>query len=163
MTQNTPARPDAPARDDSAMNLIGTIMTRRVMTLRMDDTLRQVRDLFDRHRFHHAVVVEDGRAVGIVSDRDLLKHLSPFLDQGAERPLDRGTLERKVHQIMTRKLISVTEGMFVEQAGQLMLHHTISCVPVLNAHGACIGIVTSHDVMRWCLQGKCKTPFGEAA
>lgn len=159
----TPRESD-PANDNTlAMNLVGTIMTRHVVSVGLDDTIRKVRDLFDHHRFHHVVVVDDGRAVGVVSDRDLLRHISPFLNQGAERQLDRSTLDKKVHQIMSRRLISVMEGMFVEEAGQLMLHHTISCLPVLDPHGACIGIVTSHDVMRWCLQGKCKVPFGEAA
>lgn len=153
-----------PIGDDSnIMNLVGTIMTRHVVTVGMDDSLRKVRDLFDHHRFHHVVVVDEGRAVGVVSDRDLLKHISPFLNQGAERQLDRSTLEKKVHQIMSRRLISVREGMFVEEAGQLMLHHTISCLPVLDDQGVCVGILTSHDVMRWCLQGKCKVRFGEAA
>lgn len=142
---------------------VASIMTRRVISVCMDDTVRAVRDLFERHRFHHVVVVDDGRAVGVVSDRDLLRHLSPFVGQGAERPLDRATLERKVHQVMTRKLICVKEDVLIEEAGQLMLHHTISCLPVLDEAGTCVGILTTHDIMRWCLQGKCRVDYGRAA
>lgn len=158
MTTHDPISDSSPA-----MNLVGAIMTRHVVTVGLDDPLRAIRDLFDRHRFHHVVVVEGGRAVGVVSDRDLLRHVSPFLNLGAERPLDRSTLDRKVHQIMSRKMVSATEAMFIEEAGRLLLHHSISCLPVLDDRGMCIGIVTIHDVVRWCLQGKCRMPMGEAA
>jgi acetoin utilization protein AcuB len=162
MPSDDPARPElCNIRQDPS--LVSSIMTRRVIAVSMDDTVSTVRHLFERHRFHHVVVVDKGRAVGVVSDRDLLHHISPFVGQGAERPLDRATLDRKVHQVMTRKLVWVKEDVFIEEAGQLMLHHTISCLPVLDEAGACVGILTTHDVLRWCLQGKCKVDYGGKA
>lgn len=160
---NPPGSESSADREAPGLSLVGSIMTRHVITIAMDDTLRTVRSLFDLHRFHHLVVVDRGRAVGVVSDRDLLRHLSPFLGQGSERTLDLSTLDRKVHQAMSRRLISVKEHTRVEEAGQLMLQHTISCLPVLDEAGGCVGIVTSHDVMRWCLQGKCAIDLGRAA
>ena len=53
------------------------IMSRRVVTVELDDTLETVKDIFDHVRFHHLLVVEHGKLFGLLSDRDLLKALSP--------------------------------------------------------------------------------------
>jgi acetoin utilization protein AcuB len=130
---------------------VGTIMTRHVVTIGMDDSVRKVRDIFASMKFHHLVVVEHGKVVGVVSARDLLKNLSPFLGTLGERTQDLTVLRRKVHQIMTRRLVSVTEETTLREAGSLMLEHRVSCLPVLDASGACVGILTQHDLLSWAL------------
>jgi CBS domain-containing protein len=85
---------------------VSTIMSRHVAHVSMDDPLRRVRELFEQRRFHHLIVTETGRVVGILSDRDLLTHLSPFLGKVSEREQDAHTLDRRVHQIMSRRLVS---------------------------------------------------------
>ncbi len=130
---------------------VGSIMTRHMTTVSMDDTLRRVRDIFESSRFHHLVVVEHKRAVGVISDRDLLKNLSPFIGKISERAQDSFTLNRMVHQIMTRRLVSCVEETTLTEAGRLMNEHKVSCLPVLDGAGACIGIVTVRDIMEWSL------------
>lgn len=130
---------------------VGAIMTRDVVTVSPDDSLRQVRAIFESLKFHHVMVVEHGRLVGVVSDRDLLKNLSPFVGTGAERTQDLASLNRKVHQVMTRRLVTATESMPVPEAGRLMIDHRVSCLPVLNARGGLAGIVTLRDLLQWAL------------
>ncbi len=130
---------------------VETIMTRHVVTVSMDDTLRQVRDLFHSVRFHHLVVVEGGRVAGVISDRDLLKNISPFVGKATERSQDSFTLAKKVHQIMSRRLISCGPELGLGEAGRKMLDHQVSCLPVLDEAGACVGIVTIRDILEWSL------------
>lgn len=130
---------------------VAAIMTRRVVTVSMDDSLRRVRDIFDSERFHHLLVVEAGRVVGVLSDRDLLKHLSPFVGKINERQQDVGTLDRRVHQVMSRPLVSGTADMTLGEAGGLMLARGVSCLPILGEAGRCQGIVTLRDLLRWAL------------
>lgn len=130
---------------------VETIMTRHVVTVSMDDSLRQVRDLFHSVRFHHLVVAEGGRVVGVISDRDLLKNISPFVGKTTERTQDSFTLSRRVHQIMSRRLVSCLPNLGLGEAGRLMLDHQVSCLPVLDSAGACVGIVTLRDLLEWSL------------
>ncbi len=130
--------------------ILADVMTTAVVTVSMDDTLRDIRQIFDRHRFHHVVVVEGGKAVGIISDRDVLKHLSPFIGKLSERPQDVGCLSRRAHQIMTRRLTFAGPDTPIAEALALMIHSDISCLPVLDANSKCIGVVTSRDMLRWC-------------
>jgi acetoin utilization protein AcuB len=141
-------------------HLVGEIMSHHVVTVGLDATLRDVRALFDRFHFHHVLVVDppsaQGAVMGVISDRDLLRHTSPRLGTVNERDEDRRTLERKAHQVMTRDLISVRPETPVDEAGQLMLSRHIHSLPVIDGSGRCVGIVTTSDVLRWCLHGQCK-------
>jgi acetoin utilization protein AcuB len=125
-----------------------SIMTREVTMVSMDATLREIRHLFDSRRFHHVLVTDKHRVVGIISDRDLLRNISPFVDTPTERSMDAASLNRHAHQIMTRKLIAGTPTMSIATAAAVMLKHGISCLPVLNAQGGCVGIVTLGDMLR---------------
>jgi len=71
---------------------VESIMKENVVAISADDSLRQVRRLFHQYRFHHLPVVENGVIIGIVSDRDLLKQLSPFLETISSQPRDRFSL-----------------------------------------------------------------------
>jgi acetoin utilization protein AcuB len=85
----------------------------------------------------------------VISDRDILKNTSPFLGNTfRERPTDRALLNRRAHQIMTRKLVATTADTAIQEAARLMLDHHISCVPVIDGQGRPIGIVTSRDLLR---------------
>jgi acetoin utilization protein AcuB len=132
---------------------ISQVMTRRVMTVDMDDSLRRVRDIFEEHSFHHLLVLDRRRVVGVISDRDLLKHISPFIGKLAERSQDLSTLTRRVHQIMTRKLVSVKDDEDVDSAAALMLEHGVSCLPVVTRDGRPVGIVTAKDLLRFVMNG----------
>ncbi len=51
---------------------ISSIMTRRVVTVEMDDSLQIISEIFENVKFHHILVVENQKLVGVISDRDLI-------------------------------------------------------------------------------------------
>lgn len=85
---------------------------------------------------------------GIISDRDLLKAVSPNIGTLSETDRDRATLNKRAHQIMSRNLITVTADTTVEVGARLLLEHRVSCLPVVAADGALEGIVTWRDLLR---------------
>lgn len=125
------------------------IMKQRVATIGMDDTLETVRDFFAAAPFHHLLVLEEEQLVGILSDKDLYKALSPFLGSGSENQRDRDTLQRRVHQIMTRSPVTISPQGSIAEACDLLLARGISCLPVLE-NGQVVGIVTWRDLLRSC-------------
>jgi acetoin utilization protein AcuB len=127
---------------------LGSIMTSRVVTVEMDDSIRLINGLFAHAKFHHLLVVENNKMVGIISDRDVLKATSPFLHTLAEQSRDSATLERKAHQIMTRSLVTGTREMRIIDAVRLMLEKRVSCLPVLSQEGKIEGLVTWKDMLR---------------
>jgi acetoin utilization protein AcuB len=124
------------------------IMSTRPVTVKMDDGLRVVRKLFEQHRFHHLLVVDGAKLVGVISDRDLLRHVSPFLGHElAERAQDMATLNKRAHQIMTRKPIAVGPDTSVPDAVAVVLQHNISCLPVVDEQQHPVGIVSWRDIL----------------
>lgn len=128
--------------------LIQEIMTKKVVTIEMDDKLSVVKDIFDNSKFRHLLVIEDDKLFGVVSDRDLLKALSPNLGTMTETYKDAATLAKKVHQIMTRKPITLTPNATVKDAVNLFNNNRISCIPIVDKDFRPVGIVSWRDILR---------------
>jgi len=132
------------------MLTIAQIMTRPVITVDLDASIEKIRRVFAEHEFHHVIVVERRRAVGVISDRDLLKHLSPFIGVKLhERSEDLNTLNLRAHQIMSRNIVTVSADDTAQRAIDLMLEHGFRCVPALDEDERPVGIVTWKDILRW--------------
>jgi len=129
------------------MRRVGEIMASPPMALAADDTVESAQRLFEREPFHHLLVVDGARLVGVVSDRDVLRAVSPFLDTGAERDRDRYTLRRALHLIMTRRVITAAPGDTVTSAAQRMIEARVGCLPVCEGEEA-VGIVTRSDLLK---------------
>jgi acetoin utilization protein AcuB len=134
---------------------VGSIMTARVVTVEMDDRLEVVKKIFDTLNFHHLLVIDDGKKLkGIVSDRDLLKALSPYVGSAAENARDLATLNKRVHQIMSRKPLTLQRQALLSEAMQLFLEHRISCIPIVDDDFKPVGILSWRDVFKALLQAK---------
>lgn len=128
---------------------VGSIMTTRVVTVEMDDRLEVVKQIFDSLNFHHLLVVDDRKKLaGVVSDRDLLKALSPHVGSAMENARDLATLNKRVHQIMSRKLHTLPPDAPLSEAMQLFLEQRISCIPIVNEELKPVGILSWRDVLR---------------
>jgi acetoin utilization protein AcuB len=128
---------------------LGSIMTARVVTVEMDDRLEIVKEIFDTMSFHHLLVVDEHKRLsGVVSDRDLLRAISPYVGSAAETARDLATLNKRVHQIMTRRPITLRPQATVAEAVSLLLAHRISCIPIVDEECKPVGIVSWRDLLR---------------
>jgi len=123
-------------------------MTTRIVTVEMDDDLKTVKEIFDHTNFHHLLVVEDGELVGVISDRDLLKAISSNIGKLWETPKDAATLNKRVHQIMSREPITLTPDDNIEKALVYFVTKKISSIPVVNNENKVVGILSWRDILR---------------
>ena len=130
---------------------IRDIMTTRVATVSMDDRLSVIKDIFEQAHFRHLLVLEEGELVGVISDRDLFRAISPYLDSEAEMNRDTETLTKRAHQIMSRQLITIASHLTVRDGVKLMLEKGVSCLPVLE-NGALVGIISWKDFLKAALE-----------
>jgi acetoin utilization protein AcuB len=134
--------------------IMGDIMTARVVTVEMDDRLKVVKEIFDTMSFHHLLVVDEHKKLsGVVSDRDLLRALSPYVGSAAETERDLATLNKRVHQIMSRHPITLHAQSAVAEAVSLLLTHRISCIPIVDDEFKPIGIVSWRDLLKALAHG----------
>ncbi len=126
---------------------VSDIMTARVVSVDPYDRLGLVREIFNNVGFHHLLVVEKRKLVGVLSDRDFFKAISPMLGRAAARPRDEATLERRVHQIMSREVVTVRSATPLSEVVDTFLAHRISCLPVINDDREPQGIVSWRDLL----------------
>lgn len=126
---------------------VSSVMTTRVVSVHMDDRLTVVKEILDSAPFRHLLVIEDDLLQGVISDRDMLRCLSPFLGTEAESVRDKKTIDQRAHQVMTRSPITINSEITIRDALTLMLEHNIGCLPVLEAD-VIVGIFTLHDGLR---------------
>jgi CBS domain-containing protein len=116
------------------------------MHLAPDDGLDFVEEIMDLGRVRHFPVLEDGRLVGIVSQRDLLAaSLTRVLDfEGAHRRAFLHSVE--VREVMTRSVRTVTPQTTLAEVARLLDRHKIGCVVVMEGERP-VGLVTETDLL----------------
>ena len=128
---------------------LSSIMTTRIITVEMDDRLEVVKEIFDRMKFHHLLVVDDRKKLsGIISDRDLLRALSPYVGSLSETTRDLATLNKRVHQIMSRHPITLRPQSEIAEAVSVFLAHRISCIPIVDDEFKPVGIISWRDLLK---------------
>lgn len=123
------------------------VMTTQVVTIEMDVRIPVIKKIFAENSFHHLLVVEDELLQGVISERDLLRVLSPYLGTEVESVRDIETAQRRAHQVMTRSPVTISPNTLVKDALMLMLTHDIGCLPVLDGDKIS-GVFTIHDGVR---------------
>ena len=127
---------------------VDQVMSTRLVTVKMDDPLKKVKQIFDKTHFHHLLVIDGIKLYGVISDRDLLEALSPNIDSVSETLKDRASLKKKVHQVMTRKPITLEKNANIYDAISIFNNTKISCIPVVDDKFQPIGIVSWRDILK---------------
>lgn len=136
---------------DAANRSVSEIMQTDVATLTPSDRLDFADDVMQLGRVRHMPVLEEGRLVGIVSNRDLLAaSLSKTLNFDRK---DRRAFLRSVDvsEAMTPAVISVEPDTTLGDVARLMIHRKIGCVPVVKPDRTLLGLVTETDLLRTAL------------
>lgn len=129
------------------------IMQTEVVTLAPNDHLDLAEDVMKLGRIRHLPVVDAGRLVGIVTNRDLLAaSLSGALDFEATQ---RRTFLRSIDvgEVMTRDPVTLPPSATLYEAAELMLSRKLGCVPIVDGD-IFRGLVTETDLLRAALLGK---------
>jgi CBS-domain-containing membrane protein len=128
--------------------VVREIMMGSPVTLKPDDTLDLANDIISLGRIRHIPIVDDGKLIGIISERDLIGAAASRifgLKQKSKSALLKSLL---IKEIMRKHVVTVEPDTPITNAAQLMADKKIGCVPVLR-EGALVGLVTTTDVLRY--------------
>lgn len=122
---------------------LGEVMRRGVTTVRPRDSLRLAGQIMAWAEVKHLPVVEHGRLVGVLSERDVLQH----------RDTSAGT---DVAAVMTQPPLTASVDEDVQDATRRLVEEQIGCLPIVE-NEKLLGIVTRGDLLALNLQ---KNPAG---
>ena len=126
------------------MRTVSDLMTQSVETLSPDDSLATALDVFKSRQIRHLPVIERGEVLGLLTERDLLRHML------AETAIEdqRGYLSAmKVGDVMVVGPRSVAPQTSLRTAARMMRLFKYGCVPVVE-EGALVGILTEADFLK---------------
>jgi len=124
------------------------IMMGSPVTLGPEDTLDLANDVISLGRIRHIPVVDAGRLVGLLSERDLMGAAASHvfrLKQKSKSALLKSVL---IRDVMKKRVVTVTPETSIKDAAHLMADKKIGCVPVVS-DGAIVGLVTTTDILRY--------------
>jgi CBS domain-containing protein len=126
-------------REDALPLKVGDVMVREVITVEEDSTVKEAVDIMNEFQIGSLIVLERGKATGIVTERDFLRRVIA----GAK-----DVVNTKVKEIMTTPLVVVEPSTDLEEAVKLMLKSKIKKLAVVDANKL-VGIVTLTDIARF--------------
>ena len=122
----------------SLPNRVRDVMTTQVTTVAPETLVAEAIQVFGECDIRHLLVTDQqGRLVGIFSDRDALRQMARGCDSFATR----------VAALMRQEPVSVTEETPVQEAIELLSFHRIHCLPVVDAERRVRGILTTTDLL----------------
>ncbi len=119
--------------------VIATLMSTRMWTVAPATFVSEAAAIAREHGVHHLPVVDDGRLVGILSDRDLRAAVGTGHELDATAP-----------SMMTTDPVTLDSQARLSQAAELMASYKISGLPVVD-EGRMVGIVTLTDLLAHCV------------
>lgn len=127
---------------------IRELMSGGLVTVRRETPVLEARDLMVKERIRHLLVTDTGGALaGIITDRDIRLNLPSRATSLSVWEINHLLTKLTVGEVMTRSVITVGPDRPARDGAQLMLHHKIGALPVLD-DGRLVGIVTETDIVR---------------
>jgi len=128
--------------------LVKRWMSKQVITIDSNDSMNDAMDLLKKHDIKMLPVMEKGKLVGIVTDRDLKKASASEATSLDIHELLYLISKIKIKEIMTKNPITVPEDYTIEETAEVLLKHKISGVPVVDPYGDIVGTITQNDLFR---------------
>jgi CBS domain-containing protein len=114
---------------------VADVMTPNPRTVELSDTIQDAARIMREEDTGAVPVVEEGRVVGMVTDRDIVI-----------RAVADGDFEATIDDIVTDDVICATPAMTTAEAADLMGEHQIRRLPVVDDDDNIVGIVSIGDL-----------------
>lgn len=123
-------------------------MTKHPVSVTSNATIGEVDRLMKKHKFHRMLVIDDGKLVGYLSDRDIMR-VTPSPATSLSKFEIRALLDKlSVKDIMQTKVVTVNEDATIEEAALIMYQNKVGGLPVISQVGAVVGIITATDILK---------------
>jgi CBS domain-containing protein len=108
------------------------VMTTSVISAMLQESVDEAARLLTFHDISGLPVCDSGRVIGVVSEADLI-----------------GKSGATVGEVMTSPATTVAESTSLEEVAELLTQQRIRRLPVVDAQGQLVGVVSRRDVLRW--------------
>jgi CBS domain-containing protein len=122
---------------------VADIMTAAAVTDAPDDTLSEASAKMWQQQTGSLLIVEDGSLIGIVTERDLLRHVGEGKDPKSV----------SLRDVMTTDVVTITPETTMHDAARIMFDHWFRHLPVVTESGEIVGIISLRDLLTLVAEG----------
>jgi acetoin utilization protein AcuB len=127
--------------------IVRDFMTAPVTSVPQDASLLDAALTFRSTGFRYLPVVEGGRIVGVISDRDVQRVSPSLFSKLSQEEYNHVFRTTPIKDVMTRNPITVTPGTPLSEAATILDEHKVGCLPVVQ-DGQLVGIITVIDMLK---------------
>lgn len=128
--------------------IVREIMMGSPVTLKPDDSLQLASELISLGRLRHIPIVDNGKLLGVVSERDLMGRAADRILNLKNRSRSALLKSVMIKEVMQRRVLTVEPDTPIREAAHLMAEKKIGCLPVLS-DGSLVGLITTTDILRY--------------
>lgn len=129
------------------MRLVRDRMTTALITVSPSTTMFDVVDMLKRGRVRHLLVVDDGRLVGLITDRDAAGRAVGPMSWLDDTEMDQALHEMKACEVMTDEFRTIRSDATLAEAANIVIDAKIGCLPVVD-DDRLMGILCESDFVR---------------
>lgn len=134
--------------------LVSEWMTSPVISIQPSTPISTAHQMMKEYGIRRLPVTENDRLVGIITLGDVREASPSDATTLSIWELNYLWAQLTVDRVMTRKVLTVQPNQLVLDAARIMLEHKLSGLPVVNEHGALVGIITESDIFRMLVESK---------
>lgn len=126
--------------------LIKDILIPGLKTISIDSTMLEAEKILKEHNFRHLPVSENGKLVGILSDRDIQRAMTVIISP-ENKPQLHIQKHKKVSEYMSSPVYKMKETEKVARLVREMVNRKVSCCIIENENEQDVGIMTTEDLL----------------
>jgi len=128
--------------------LVKNWMSKDVITVDVNDSMQYAIRLLKEHNIRGLPVMQNGKLVGIVTDRDLKRASASDATTLEIHELLYLISKIKIKEIMTKNPITIPLDYTIDEAAAILLDNKLSGAPVVDNEGKVVGVITQTDIFR---------------
>ncbi|MFY0625137.1 MAG: CBS domain-containing protein [Reichenbachiella sp.] len=131
---------------------ISAIMTEKVVTCDINESLKVINELFNKHDIRHIPILSEDKLVGIMSKTDILRISFGNTFGEAQEDADEAIFEMlSINQVMKHSPKTVSSNQPIRDAAQIFTDVEFHALPVID-DGQLVGIVTTTDIIKYFIE-----------
>lgn len=129
---------------------IKNIMRSPVVSVRTDELFSHVEEKFRRKGIRHLPVIDAyGKVVGLITQRDLYRHISPRVTEEGTVYDEAQLNSFMIKHVMSPNPVTLAPDDSLAKAVELMAANKFGCIPIVDKNQKPVGILTETDILQW--------------
>lgn len=139
------------------------IMSTDLVTLKPNETLDKVQQIFKEHSFHHLPVVDEStKVIGMISKSDmnmLCDSMTYFQNKSAEHQNNRLFKSLLAKEVMKKEVMTLHYNDDLAEAAKLFEKNLFHALPIVDETNNLVGILSTYDLINYVFNPSVNVPF----